>query len=118
MPESPATIIEQLGDAIVVHVQYTDMSEQHLSAVQTDIATATANQNMPLIVDMAKVKYIPSLALGLFVRLTNSFKSRDQRFILAAPQPTVRQVLAITRLDRAIEVQDSVEKALKAVRPV
>ncbi|HEY7089008.1 MAG TPA: STAS domain-containing protein [Tepidisphaeraceae bacterium] len=117
MPESPATIIENLGDAIVVHVQYHDMTEQHLTEIQTDITNASAKQNVPLILDLAKVKYIPSLALGLFVRIANSFKSKQQRFILASPQPTVRQVLAITRLDRAMEVQDSVDTALKAVRP-
>jgi anti-anti-sigma factor len=114
---APATIIEQLPDAVVVHVQHSDMSEEHITAVQADITKLGTEQTLPVILDIAKVKYIPSLALGLFVRMANSFRARQQRFILASPQATVRQVLAITRLDRAMEVQDSVESALKAVRP-
>jgi anti-anti-sigma factor len=117
MAQPPATTIEQLTDAVVVRVQHTDMTEAHITEVQADITKAGTDQSLPVILDIAKVKYIPSLALGLFVRMANTFRARQQRFILASPQPTVRQVLAITRLDRAMEIQESVESALKAIRP-
>jgi anti-anti-sigma factor len=117
MAQPPATTIEQLPEAVVVHVQHTDMTEEHITAVRNDIEKLDNPSALPVVLDIAKVKYIPSLALGLFVRMANSFRAKQQRFILASPQATVRQVLSITRLDRAMEVQESVETALRALRP-
>jgi len=115
--ETSSTLIEDLGDVIVVHVKARDMSEENIKAVQADVHLAAGASTSPVILDLANVKYVPSLALGIFVRMANSFKSKQQRFILAQPQATVRQALAITRLDRAMEIQESVDVALRAVRP-
>jgi anti-sigma B factor antagonist len=71
---------------------------------------------VPFVLDMTNVKYLPSLTLGAMVRLANAFRARNQRLILAAMQPTVRQVISITRLDRVFEIHDDVDSALKSVR--
>ena len=115
--ETSSTLIEDLGDVTVVHVKARDMSEENIKAVQADVHLAAGTSTSPVILDLANVKYVPSLALGIFVRMANSFKSKQQRFILAQPQATVRQALAITRLDRVMEIQESVDAALRAVRP-
>ena len=71
---------------------------------------------MPFVLDMANVKYLPSLTLGAMVRLVSEFRARGQRLLLAAMQPTVRQVITITRLDRVFEIYDDVDSAVKAAR--
>jgi len=45
------------------------------------------------------------------VQLSNKCRARQQRLKLAAVQPQVRQTMSITKLDRILDLVDSVESA-------
>ncbi len=116
MSSLPATEIETKDNVVVVHVRVKNLDEQNTRMVHADVSSAAAQApNLPLILDMAEVKFLPSLTLGAIVRLANEFRARNQRLILAAMQPSVRQVISITRLDRVFEMFDDLPGALKAV---
>jgi anti-anti-sigma factor len=65
------------------------------------------------VLDLEKVQLLPSLALGLLVQISHKCKARQQKLKLAAIQPAVRQVFAITRLDRVFEFAATVEAAIE-----
>ena len=44
------------------------------------------------------------------------FKQTGQRFMLVGIQPSVREVLAITRLDKVFEIYETVDGALDQIR--
>jgi anti-anti-sigma factor len=116
MADTPATLLEEQDDVVVVRVQVGDLDENHIKAVQAELAAASATRKQPFVVDLAKVKFIPSLTLGILVRIANEFRSRGQRLTLAALQPGVRQMLAITQLHRLFDIQDSVDGAITEIR--
>ena len=117
-PATPATVVESQDDVVVIRVQVTDLSEAHTKAVQAEVnAAAAAFPALPFILDLARVKFLPSLTLGAMVRLGQSFRARNQRLLLVGLQPTIRQVLTITKLDRMFEIHDDVDAALRATRP-
>jgi anti-anti-sigma factor len=66
---------------------------------------------------MERVKFVPSLSLAGLIRIHTEFQSRQQKLILAALQPHVRDTLVITRLDRLFELHDDVATAIRTVRP-
>jgi anti-sigma B factor antagonist len=114
---SQATTIERTDDVVVIRVIARDLSDVNSKAVHADVnAAAEQSPALPFILDLANVKFIPSLTLGAMVRLGNAFRSRNQRLMLAGLQPTVRQVMTITKLDRIFEIHDNVDAALKAIR--
>jgi len=113
---TPATAIEEQDGVIVVRVQVGDLDENHIKAVQTELTAAAAAHKEPFVVDLSKVKFIPSLTLGILVRMANEFRGRGQRLTLAALQPGVRQMLAITQLHRLFDIQENVDAAIKDAR--
>jgi anti-anti-sigma factor len=116
MAETPAILIEEQEDVVVVRVQVGDLDENHIKAVQAELAAASATRKQPFVVDLSKVKFIPSLTLGVLVRIANEFRSRGQRLTLAALQPGVRQMLTITQLHRLFDIQASVDAAVREIQ--
>src|SRR5438093_5652109 len=100
MADTPATILELQDDVAIVRVQCSDLDENHVKAVRDELASASQAHSEPFVVDLSRVKFVPSLSLGILVRIASEFRARGQRLIIAGLQPTVRQVLAITKLDR------------------
>ena len=56
--------------------------------------------------------------LGALVGLMRSLKKEGRRFILVGLQPDLRTVLAITHLDKLLEIQPRLEDALNRLRTV
>ena len=61
-----------------------------------------------VVVDLARVGFMDSSALGALVTIFNAANERGGQLCLAAVQPLVRDVLAVTSVDRAIAVYDTV----------
>ncbi len=118
MSQSAATNIEQQPDVIIVHVRVERLEEDSSRQLQVDVlAAASASPQLPVVVDFAKVTFLPSLSLAALIRLVADFRGRHQRLMLAALRPEVRHVFVLTRLDRLFELHDDVPAALCAIRP-
>jgi anti-anti-sigma factor len=116
MSESPAISVELRPDAVVVRLLIPDLDEDHMLALRRELdAAVKQSPSLPFIVDMARIKFIPSLTLGALVPMAGEFRARRQRLILVALQRAVRQVISITRLDRVMEIMDDVDGALRSV---
>jgi anti-anti-sigma factor len=104
------------GRAIVARPLVKMMDDAALKTLTrlVDESSAAANPAIPLVViDLARVIILPSLALGLLVQMSNKCKAREQQLKLVAVQPSVRQVFAITRLDRIFQFAESVDAAIE-----
>jgi anti-sigma B factor antagonist len=115
MSDAALTVIEKHDHAVLVTLAVKNMDEQSTRAVQSDIERAALESpGLPFVIDLSSVKLLPSLTIGALVRMNRDFRTRGQRLMLAAVQPTVRQVLAIAKLDRLFEIHDDAAAALKA----
>ena len=114
---SPANpiVIESRGGAVIARAQVKMMDDEALKTLTrlSDEAAAANPDALLVIVDLSRVSILPSLALGLLVQMANKCKARDQKLKLAGVQPPVRQVFAITRLDRVFQFADSVDAAME-----
>jgi anti-anti-sigma factor len=116
MSETPSISVEQRPEAVVIHVLASQLDEKHVGALRTGVTEAqAAGSSLPFIIDMAGVSFVPSLTLGVIVRLANEFRSKHQRLIFVSLQPPVRQLLAITKLNRMMEITDDVAAALRSL---
>ena len=118
MSETPAANpvpIETRGEAVIARPQMKMMDDAALKALSQALdQAADGSSGINLVVlDLSKVQIIPSLGLGLLVQMSSKCKSRQQKLKLAGVQPTVRQVFAITRLDRIFDFAPTVEAALE-----
>jgi anti-sigma B factor antagonist len=77
-----------------------------------DEACAGANDVSLVVIDLSHVTILPSLGLGLLVQVQNKCKARQQQMKLAGVMPQIRQVMAITRLDRIFDFAPNVDAAI------
>ncbi len=70
-----------------------------------------------VVVDLAEVGFMDSSALGALVEVFKVARERGGRLCLAAVRRPVRNLLAITSVDRAIGVYDTVPAAEASMPP-
>jgi len=118
MSESPLASVEHLPNAVVIHVMAGELGKREVEGLCTTIDRARAvGPALSFILDMAKVNYAPSFALGVLVGLTKEFQNRGQRLILVAVQPNMREAFAITRLNQILEIMADVPSAQQCLAP-
>ncbi len=61
-------------------------------------------------VDLSKVDYADSTALGLLVGTRNRLRERGGRLVLVAPSPQMKKLLEYAGLDASFEVVSNYEK--------
>lgn len=78
-------------------------------------SAAAAAPKLPLVLDMLKVEFTPSSVLGALVSLSNSMKLDGRRFILVHVDRRVRGTLAVTRLDKKLEMFETLDDAVASL---
>lgn len=118
MPDSPTPTVEHLPHAIVVHVLASHLGKEEVDQICNSIDHARLTAPMlPFIIDMAKVDFAGSLAMGVLIGLNKEFKTRNQRLLFVNIQPNLRQAISVVRMDRLIEIINDLPGALKALEP-
>lgn len=75
--------------------------------------TTTEIQNVPLLIlDLTRVDFCDSSALGAFVDIHRRRAAAGYRFALTGIQPEVRRILELTRLASVLPLHETVQDAL------
>lgn len=95
---------------ILAVLQCDQLDECHIQDMQSKV-TAAAGQalHLPVVLNMSKVAFVPSLSLGALVTLLKICKQNNQRLILTGLQQVVRQIMTTCRLDRLFEIYDTLD---------
>lgn len=95
---------------VVNPAQLTDAATEQLD---TDVTFASNERlNVPVVLDMSKVKFVPSVALGALANLRKGLNLQGRELILIGVNRQVRGVLRTTRLDSLIKVFPTLDDAL------
>ena len=110
----PSVQIERTASAIIARVRAKLLDEQELSLLSRMIEEAMNDQSLQVIaLDLQGVQLLPSLSLGKLVEFTNTCKAHQKRLKLAGVSPSLQRVLTLTRLDRILELSESIEAAIQ-----
>lgn len=64
-----------------------------------------------VVLDLTRVRFIDSTAVGMIVWLHKQLQERGGRVCVVATEPIVLKVLELTSMDRLVRIYDSVEAA-------
>jgi stage II sporulation protein AA (anti-sigma F factor antagonist) len=78
----------------------------------SDVLTAAAKATSHVVVDMDRLGFMDSTGLNVLVEAHRRLNGHGGTLVLAAPQPIVAKVLAISGLDQVLAVYPSVTQAL------
>ncbi len=68
-----------------------------------------------LVVNLAKVDYLDSTALGVLIGGLKRMRERDGNMVLICPSPRIRRVFEITGLDKIFDMYDTEGEAQEAM---
>ena len=70
-----------------------------------------------LVVDLSELSFIDSAGLATLIAADKGTRRAGMKLVLAAPAPSVRQVLTITGIDAVLATADTVDEALSLLAP-
>ena len=82
--------------------------------VAESLRTMVANKPKVLVVDLAKVTYLDSSGLAVFIEGMQNVQEYGGRFALANVQESVQHIFEIARLDQVFQIFPDVDSALAA----
>ena len=103
--ESKPPIIELEGE---VDVYTAPQLKQQMIGLLEGGATA-------LIVDLTKVEYLDSTALGVLIGGLKRLREREGNMVLVCPSPRIRRVFEITGLDKIFDIFNTQSDATESM---
>jgi anti-sigma B factor antagonist len=88
-----------------------DLDVHTASALRENLIERVTTASGPVIVDLGAVDFLDSSGLGALV----AAHAPDSSLVVVCPQPRLRKLFAITSLDTAIPVVDSIDEALAVI---
>jgi anti-anti-sigma factor len=108
--EPPVASVERAGNAVIVALAG-ELDLYNAGDVRTALLAGCDEQPERLIVDLERVSFIDSTALGVLIEARSRLSDR-RGFMLASPQLATRRALEVSGLDRHFPVYASREEAL------
>ncbi len=89
----------------------------HLEQALVPLWAQSANAPPAVVLDFAGVEYISSVGLRVLMIAAKEMRAKKARIGVAALQPVVAEIFAISRFDRVLEVFPSVRGAIEQFSP-
>ena len=106
--------VDRAGEAAVVSAQG-ELDAYTAPALSDALADAAAESDDRVVIDLSRVAFMDSTALGLVVKAVNEIGDRGGDVRLVLPKRSARRIFEITTLDRVLPVESSRADAVRAV---
>lgn len=108
---------EFLDDVCVLRLEGRFATGQDAEYLRTRTEELRKQGCLKIIADFSGVSYIDSTGIGFLIAIyTSIIRERGGKFVIAAPNHRVREVLQLTKLDTILTLYDNVDSAVKALR--
>jgi anti-anti-sigma factor len=95
---------------LVVALQASRLDETATEQMVEDVYEASAARpSVPIVLDLAKVRFAPSVALGALAKLSRSFQLDGRRIAVVNVDRRVRGAIKVTGLHNVLELYEHVE---------
>jgi anti-anti-sigma factor len=81
------------------------------AAIEMKLTSLIVTQQMFVVVDLSAVDFLASMGLATLVRSARAVRLRKGNMVLFNPIPSVRQVIASTRIDQVLPVYMDLDEA-------
>ncbi len=95
---------------LLIAVLKSKLDEMATESMVDEIYEASAERpSVPIVLDLAKVRFAPSVALGALAKLSRSFQLDNRRIALINIDRRVRGAIKVTGLHNVLEIHDRVD---------
>jgi anti-anti-sigma factor len=117
MSDQPVCEVDKRDVAVVASIGVRRLDHNSTNQLKAEVAAAAAGApRYSIILDMSKLEFVPSVALGALVDLVRTLRQGGQRLLLVGLNRQIRSTLAVTRLDKLMEIFTDADDALEKLR--
>ncbi len=110
MSEQSILQIQENENAVLATIQCSKFDHDTTAQLRAEVDSIVAQTStLPVLLDLSKVTFMPSMALGVLIEIANRCKSQQRRLILVGVTPTVQDVFNLCKLSSFFEIRDCVE---------
>ena len=115
MPAEAVVEVRPHEQVLLIEIVKRSLDESSARQLADDVLTAAADRpRVPVVLDMSKLAFAPSAAIGSLIRLSRSFKLDGRRLGLIGLHPRVLGAIKVTRLDAVLEIHNTLEQFSRA----
>lgn len=107
--------IRRIGDVAVVELSG-ELSSRFSPDLRRRIEEVTAQLEVPVVLDFARVVYVDSSGLGALILLQQQLAHKEQRMLIVNLTPQVKRVFDKVNLNRILIVCENIPEALFALQ--
>ncbi|NLU35786.1 MAG: STAS domain-containing protein [Clostridiales bacterium] len=96
--------IHHEGDTVFIELEG-DISFNNVQDIRKTILNNLLETDRSAVVNLAKVEFMDSSGLSIFITLLKRVKERGGDLILEYPQKIVQRILSLSRLDELMEIR-------------
>jgi len=116
MSELATVLVERRGELQVVWLAG-EVDISNAGALEEDISDAVPNDAAALILDLSETAYLDSAGIRMLFELRQRLAGRRQSLGVVVPADSViRHSLVVTELGKAVQMHDSLDEAVDALR--
>ena len=99
----------------LVQAEGSATTDEGVEPLYRAIGRAIEERRNRLIIDLAKVTYLSSSALGALLRAHVTYTRKHWQYRICGLNERVYTILAITKLDRVLYLQDTLDQARRSL---
>jgi anti-anti-sigma factor len=97
--------------ALVLEVTRRALDETSTRELVDEVMLAASQRTgVPIVIDLHRVNFAPSVALGALVQLSKSFKLDQRRIALIGVQDRIQNAIRVTQLYKVLEVHGNLDQ--------
>jgi anti-sigma B factor antagonist len=103
------------GTVGLVEVKGSFVGGEETDELRRHISDFVQQGNKKLVIDLSKVTYLNSTAIGLLVSTHTTYSRNKGRLVLCGINKNINNIFVITKLTMVFEVVDTAQEAVKAL---
>jgi anti-anti-sigma factor len=107
---------EQKSNCFIIHVDESELTEDLIDRMRQVITVSFLNRHYNLIFDLSMCTMIDSYFIGLLISTYREVKELGGNLYCAGVDGQVAHAFEVIRLDRVVEVFDTVDEAVQKIR--
>ncbi len=109
-------IIEKQIGGTIVHLKGQFIGGDETDELRSSLKELSEQGINAAIIDLEKVTYLNSTALGVLISAHASFAKRDAKIILANVAKSIENIFVITKLTLVFPIFETIEEAIKSLQ--
>jgi len=106
------TSTEQNGEIVILEPKGSLVGGDETDELRTAVAESVEKGNKKLIVDLGKVTYMNSTAIGALVSAHTSYANRKGKVVLCNVNKNINNIFVVTKLSMIFQVSDTRPEAV------